>query len=264
MNEETREQLRSLRLPGFIQALEEQQGSSQYADLSFEERLSFLIQKECLRRDNQRLQIRLRSAKLKQAATLDQVDFSVARGLNKKKFLELAELSWVANHHNLMIVGPTGVGKSFLASALGDQACKQGMTARYSKTSALLTDLLSAKADGSFTRLSAALARTDLLIIDEWLREPLSEAHAREILDLLDDRFRKSSTLFATQFPVTEWYRLIKDPTIAEAILDRVVHDSLRIELKGESMRKLTSKVVQQEHSGVGKGAASSLRSDNP
>jgi DNA replication protein DnaC len=225
--------------------MEEQQESPRYADLSFEERLGFLVQKECSRRETLKLQRRLKNAKLKQTATLDQIDFTVQRGLVKSKFMELAELQWVAKHHNLMIVGPTGVGKSFLASSLGDKACKDGLSVRYIKTSALLSELLGAKADGSFSKLSAALARTDLLIVDEWLREPLSESHAREILDLLDDRFRKSSTLFATQFPVAEWYRLIKDPTLAEAILDRVMHDSLRIELKGESMRKLTSKVTQ-------------------
>lgn len=244
MNEQIREQMRSLRLPGMIQALQEQNENPRYSDLPFEERLAFLLQKECLRRDNHRLTRRLKSARLKQAATIDQVDFTVARGLNKKKFLELAELEWVTKHHNLMLVGPTGVGKSFLASALGDQACKRGFTVRYIKTSTLISDLLSSKADGSYTKLAPALARVDLLIIDEWLREPLSELHAREILDLLDDRFRKTATLFATQFPVAEWYRLIKEPTLAEAILDRLVHDSLRIELKGESMRKLTSKVA--------------------
>ena len=245
MNEQTREQLRTLRLPGFIQALDEQQESRHYTDLPFEERLLLLVQKECLRRKNHQIQTRLKSAKLKQAATLDQVDFSVPRGLNKKKFLELAELDWVTKRHDLIIVGPTGVGKSFLASALGNGACMHGISVRYIKTSALLSDLLSAKSDGSYTKLTAARARTELLIIDEWLRDPLSDVHAREILDLLDDRFRKSSTLFATQFPVAEWYKLIKDPTLAEAILDRVIHDSLRIEFKGESMRKLTSKVTR-------------------
>lgn len=243
MNQQLTEQLRSLRLVGFIQGLQEQQESASYRDLPFEERLAFLAQKECLRRDNGRLVRRLRLAQLKQAATLEQVDYSVSRGLNKKKFLELAQLAWVSTHHNLLILGPTGVGKSFLASVLGDQACKQGFTVRYFKTSTLVSELLAAKADGSFPKFSAALARTNLLIIDEWLRDPLSESHARELLDLLDDRFRASSTLFATQFPVAEWYKLIKEPTLAEAILDRVVHDSHRIELKGESMRKLTSKL---------------------
>lgn len=243
MNEQIREQLHTLRLPGFIQALEEQLGSAHYTELTFEERLTFLVQKEFSRRDNQKLLRRLKNAKLKQAATLDQVDFSVQRGLQKKKFLELSELHWIAKHHNLMIVGPTGVGKTFLASALGNHACMRGHTVRYVKTSLLVSELLGAKADGSFSKFSAMLAKTDLLIVDEWLREPLSESHSREILDLLDDRFRRSSTLFATQFPVAEWYRLITDPTLAEAILDRVMHDSLRIELKGESMRKITSKL---------------------
>ena len=245
MNEQVREHLRMLRLPGFIQALDEQLGNTRYQDLSFEERLTFLVQKEFQRRDNQRLSRRLKLAKLKQAATIDQIDFAVQRGMHKKKFLELAQLEWLTKHHNLMIVGPTGVGKTFVASALGNHACMQGYTVRYAKTSTLVAELLGAKADGSYLKLSSTLARTDLLIVDEWLREPLSESHAREILDLLDDRFRKASTLFATQYPVAEWYRLIKDPTLAEAILDRVMHDSLRIELKGESMRKITSLISQ-------------------
>ena len=243
MKEQTIEQLRTLRLPGFIQALLEQQEQKMYADLSFEERLAFLVQKECLRRDNLRLQQRLKSAKLKQSATISEVDFTVQRGLHKKKFLELAELQWVSLHHNLIISGPTGVGKSFLASALGDQACKHGFTARYCKTADLVSDLLAARADGSFKKFTAAMARTDLLLVDEWLREPILEPHARELLDLFDDRFRKASTIFITQLPVSGWYKLIKDPTIAEAILDRIVHDSLRLELKGDSMRKITSKV---------------------
>jgi len=241
------EQLRSLRLGGFIQALLEQQESTHYHDLPFEDRLGFLVQKECLRRDNRRLTQRLNAARIKQSASLDQVDFTVSRGLNKKKFMELSQLDWIVKHHNLTIVGPTGVGKSFLASPLADQACKLGYSARYFKTSTLISDILSAKADGSYPKLTASLSRFDLLIIDEWLREPLEEAEAREILDLLDDRFRKSSTLFATQFPIQEWYRLIKEPTLSEAILDRIVHDSLRIELKGESMRKLTSAIKPTE-----------------
>lgn len=257
MNEQIREHLRILRLPGFIQALDEQQGSATYADLTFEERLTFLVQKEFLRRDNQRLQARLKNAKLKQTATIDQIDFAVQRGLKKNKFLELTQLQWVAKHHNLMIVGPTGVGKTFLASALGNHACMQGYSVRYAKTSTLISEMLAAKADGSYSKLATAMARTNLLIIDEWLREPLIDSHAIAIADLLDDRFRKASILFATQLPVAEWYRLIKDPTLAEAILDRVMHDSIRIDLSGDSMRKITSQVAQD------KERSTSLRSDN-
>jgi len=247
MNEQMLEQLRSLRLGGFVQALLEQQESTHYHDMPFEDRLGFLVQKECLRRDNRRLTQRLNAAKIKQTATLDQVDFTVGRGLNKKKFMELANHDWIVKHHNLTIVGPTGVGKSFLASALADQACKLGYSARYFKTSALISEILAAKADGSYPKLTASLARFDLLIIDQWLREPLDDTEAREILDLLDDRFRKASTLFATQFPVTEWYKLIKEPTLAEAILDRIVHDSLRIQLMGQSMRQITSSIKETE-----------------
>lgn len=250
MNEQLREQLRLLRLPGFIEALDEQLRNNSYGDLSFEERMTFMVERECLRRDNQRLNRRLKTAELLKAATLDQVDFVIQRGLPKKKFLELAELHWLTQHHNLIIVGPTGAGKSFLASVLGDQACKRGFAVRRMKTAKLIEEIASAKADGSYPKFNTALARTELLIIEEWLREPLSEQKAGEILDLIDDRFRNSSLLLTTQFPVDDWYQRIKEPTLAEAMLDRLIHDSFRLELHSDlSVRDLTSKVPKDERS---------------
>lgn len=254
--QQTLDKLRELRLGGFVAALLEQSQSKHYQELSFEERLGFLVEKEYTRRENQRLNTRLRNAKLKQSASLEQVDFGVSRGLEKAKFLELGECRWVSNRHNLILLGPTGVGKSFLACVLGDQACKVGYTVRYIKVQELLSELLQARADGSFATFWGKLQKTSLLIIDEWLRDPLSAADAREILDLLDERYRKASCIFATQLPVADWYRHIADPTLAEAMLDRIVHDSLRLELQGESMRKLTTKLKSK------KGEDASLRSD--
>ena len=255
--QQTLEKLRDLKLGGFVAGLLEQSQSKHYQDLAFEERLGFLVERECSRRENLRLATRLRKAKLKQAATLDQVDFTVPRGLLKTKFLELAQCQWVQNCHNLVLLGPTGVGKSFLACVLGDQACKLGYAVKYIKTQQLLSDLLQARADGSFSTLWRQLSKFSLLIIDEWLRDPLSQVDAREILDLLDERYRKASCLFATQLPIVDWYRYFADPTLADAILDRVVHDSLRTELQGESMRKLTSNIKDSEKTGK-----TSLRSD--
>jgi DNA replication protein DnaC len=237
------QKLQELKLNGFIQALREQQESTKYQDLSFEERFGFLVDKEYNRRQNVRLQRRLYEAKLKQASTVENIDFLTHRKLDKKIFLELAGCTWINNKHNLFITGPTGIGKSFLACALADKACRLGLKAHYIKAAELVTQLLIAKADGSYPRLAQKLAKTNLLIIDEWLLDPLPQSHAREILDLLDDRFRKASTIFVSQFSVSDWHKNIQDPTLADAILDRIIHDAFRLELSGESMRKLTANI---------------------
>lgn len=245
--QQTTEQLRTLKLHGLLEAWDEQQSLPSYHDLSFDERFALLVEREYLRRQNQRLQRRLKQATLPINVTLDTVDFDVARGLKKLQFLELAQGKWVQDSLSLILLGPTGVGKSFLACVLADHLCKQGYSVRYIKTADLLMQLHIAKADGSYPKLRRQLATYDLLILDEWLRDPLNLNQAREILDLLDDRFRKASCLFATQVPVNNWHPQIQDPTLADAILDRIIHDATRITLKGESMRKLTSKLQTQK-----------------
>lgn len=166
--------------------------------------------------------------------------------MKKTQFLEWAQGQWLSQHLNLIFMGPTGVGKTFLACVLADHLCKQGYNVRYFKTAELLSELKFAKVDGSFPKLRKQLAAFDLIILDEWLRDALSPNDAREVLDFLDDRYRRSSCLLATQFPVNQWHPQIQDPTLADAILDRLVHDSLRLTLKGESMRKLTSPLQGQ------------------
>lgn len=245
--QQTTEQLRDLKLHGLLEAWEEQQTLPSYHDLSFDERLALLVEREYLRRQNQRLQRRLKQAKLPIAVSLDTVDFDVARGLKKLQFLELSQGKWIQENLSLILLGPTGVGKSFLACVLADHLCKQGHSVRYIKTSDLLLQLNIAKADGSYPKLRRQLAAYDLLVLDEWLRDPLNINQAREILDLLDDRYRKTSCLFATQVPINNWHPQIQDPTLADAILDRIIHDATRITLKGESMRKITSKLKSQK-----------------
>lgn len=245
INAETLARLRAFHLPGFIQALIEQRESSSYRELSFEERLALLIEAEHSRRIAQRIERKLKAADLLTHATIDQVDFSVARGLSRTAFLELAAGTWLSQAHHLIITGPTGSGKTFIASALATNVCRKAMAVKYMRAHEWLGELLLARSKGTYQKLRSQLAKLNLLIIDEWLREPLPAAHAREFLDLFDDRYRKSSCLIISQIPVQDWHSQIHDPTLADAILDRLVHDSLRIELSGESMRKRTSQLTQ-------------------
>jgi DNA replication protein DnaC len=245
--QQTLEQLKELKLNGFVEAWQEQRSQPTYHNLSFDERLALLVEREFLRRQQLRQQRRLKQAKLFVGAAMADVDFEVPRGLKKTQFLEWSQGKWLAERLNLILVGPTGTGKTFLSCVLADNLCKQGHPVRYLKTAELVLELKLAKADGSFPRLRKRLAAFELIILDEWLRDPLPMADAREILDFLDDRYRRSSCLFATQFPVNQWHQQIQDPTLADAILDRIVHDSLRLALKGESMRKLTSKLKPEK-----------------
>jgi DNA replication protein DnaC len=249
MNPSTVEQLKALHLSGMLEAWSEQQTRSTYHDLGFDERFSLLVEREHHRRAQQKLQRRLKQAQLSTTASVADIDFSVSRGLVKAKFLELAGGQWVHEHLNLMMVGPTGVGKTFLASVLANSCCTLGQTVRYIRSADLLMELKLARADGSLPKLQRQLATFNLLVLDDWLRDPLPPQDARDLLDLLDLRYRKASCLFATQLPVEGWHGQIADPTLADAMLDRIVHDSLRCVLSGESMRKLTSKLHTQPKS---------------
>jgi len=243
MIEQTIEKLKEMRLSTFARALCAQMESSQYSAMTFDERLSFLVDEEFLARENRRLERNLRQAKLKQSVSVEDIDFDTPRGLKRTQIMEFAECNWITQNHSLIITGPTGAGKSFLACALGDKACKLGLKVHYTKTSDLARKLVVARADGSYPTLINRLVKTQLLIVDEWLRDPLDQELARELLDLIDDRFRKASFIFISQLPVADWHKHIDDPTLADAILDRVIHDSHRVALSGESMRKQTALV---------------------
>jgi len=233
--------LSQLRLSGFRAALEEQLHSPHYAELSFEERLGLLLDVEVTRRANNRLQQRIRAARFPLQATIEDLDLSARRGLKRADVLQLAQSEWVGRHLNLLVLGATGAGKSYLASALGRAACQADYKVRYQRTSRLLHALELARADGSYPQLLRTLARTHLLIFDDWLRDPLSRSQARELLEILDDRYGRSATMVATQIPVADWHSRIPDPTLSDAILDRLIHNAYRLELQGESMRKVHS-----------------------
>jgi DNA replication protein DnaC len=235
------DKLTQLRLPGIRSGLEEQLQNPQYAELSFEDRLGLLVDLECTRRADNSLHRRIKTARFTLPATIEDLDLSPARGLDRGLILELAQGEWIRRHLNILVLGPTGAGKSYMACALGHAACRQGFSVRYQRTSRLLHEIMLSHADGSYPKLLTKLARVQLLIFDDWLRDPLTPSQARDLLEILDDRYSRSSTLVATQIPVEDWHAQFPDPTLGDAILDRLVHNSYRLELKGESMRKAYS-----------------------
>ena len=232
------ENLTRLRLPGFREGLKEQWENPHYAELSFEERLGMLVDRECTRRDNSTRERRTKAARFLLPASIEDLDLSPARGLERAFVLELTQGEWIRRHLNILVLGPTGAGKSYLACALGQAACRQGFPVRYHRTSRLLHEIMLSHADGSFPKLLATMARVPLLILDDWLRDPLSVSQTRDVLEIIDDRYGRASTLVATQVPVEEWHARLPDPTLGDAILDRLIHNAYRLELRGESMRK--------------------------
>jgi DNA replication protein DnaC len=244
------DKLTQLRLPAFREGLQEQIHNPQYTQLAFEERLAMLVDQECTSRTDRRVQCRTQAAAFPFPALIEDMDFSASRGLDRRFVLELAQCSWIDNHLNVIVAGPTGAGKTFLACAFGQSACRCNFTVRYFRTSRLLQQIAHAHLDGSYSNLLTRLARTDLLIFDDWMRDPITLPQAQELLEILDDRFGRSSTLVATQVPVAEYHARFPDPTLADAILDRLVHNAHRLNLVGESQRK-TRSTVRMPSSGV-------------
>ena len=241
------DKLTKLGLSGFRNALEEQLQSPHYAELSFEERLGLLVDIETTRRANNCLRRRVRAARFPLSATMEDLDLSAKRGLKRGQVLQLAQSEWVSHHLNLLILGATGAGKTYLACALGRAACQAGFKVRYERTSRLLQSLELAHADGSYPQLLRTLARIHLIIFDDWLRDPLSRSQARDLLEILDDRYGCSATVVVTQVPATDWHIRVPDPTLSDAILDRLIHNAYHLELQGESMRKVFSPLHEND-----------------
>lgn len=235
-------QLTALRLSGLKEALIDQISNTQYAELDFLERLSLLLDEELLQRKNRKLDRRIKAAKFKEPARLADLDINTSRGLDKGEIHYLGKCEWLLEAQNIIITGPTGVGKTYLASALGHNACKHDFSVRYFKTSRLLDQIKLAKADGSWSKMLDSLARVSLLILDDWFRDPLSQDQIRDLLEMFDDRWQNGSVIMVSQLPVENWHEALKDPTLADAILDRVIHNSYKIKMKGESRRKLLGK----------------------
>ena len=232
------ERLRGLGLGAMAEAFRELQHNAAGAELSREDWLGLLIDREVSARENKRLDRRLRFARLRQSAVIEDTDFRAPRGLDRAMLQKLTDCSWIRDSQHLLIGGPTGVGKSWLACALGHKACREGFSVLYKRAPRLFADLATARGEGRLARLMTSLERTRLLIIDDWGPEPLTAEQRRDLLEIVEDRYDKASLLITSQVPVNRWHEVIGDPTIADAILDRIVHRAHRIELKGDSLRK--------------------------
>ena len=244
----TLDKLQTLKFTGMATALAEQMKMPDIDELTFEERLGLLIDREITERENRRLSSRLRRARLKHNAALEDIDYRHPRGLDKSLIQSLAACRWVKEHLNVLITGPTGVGKTWLACALAHKACREGYTAQYLRLPRLLQAMTIAKGDGRYPKLMASLAKTEVLILDDWGLAKLTAEYRRDLLEILEDRHGTRSTLATSQLPIEKWHDMIGDPTLADAILDRLVHNAYKINLKGESMRKRRAKLTRTTH----------------
>ena len=239
MNDIVIEQLRSLRMSQFANALElQRQQPTTFDELGFEERLTLLLDHELIERENARVKRLRRQAKLRLDAPPEKLNYGVERGLIKSVLAPLISGNYLQLKQNILITGKTGCGKTYLACALGEQGCRQQYRVRYYRLGRLLDELIAGRVDGSYLRLMNQLSKIDLLILDDWGLEKMNARQASELLEVIEDRYQVNSTIIASQVPIKEWHQLINNPTIADALLDRLVHNSHKIDLDGESQRK--------------------------
>jgi len=237
----TIEKLYSMRLTGMAEAIRRQMQDPEISQLSFEERLALLVDQQWDWRQNKAFGRRLKKARFKTAAAVEDIDYRHPRRLDRQLIRSLSACDWVRQHHNLIVTGPCGVGKSFIAEALAQKAVREGFTSLYVRAPRLFRDLAVARADGSFGKLLDRIARIDVFLVDDWAMAPLVDSERRDFLEICDDRYTTRSTILTSQVPIAQWHDQIGDPTVADSILDRLVHNAHRLELQGESIRKTKS-----------------------
>jgi DNA replication protein DnaC len=242
LTNQTIEKLRALKLTGMLKALEEQMAQEGITELDFLERFGLLVDREIAQRENRRLKTRLRAAKLRESASMEDINYRHPRGLERSLMASLGSCTWISSARNVIITGATGVGKTYIACALAQKAMREGFSALYRRTPRLLRDLSVARVDGSYHKTMTALAKSHLLVLDDWGLSTLNSDQEKDLLEIIEDRHGLKSTVITSQLPVEAWHQQMANPTIADAILDRVVHNAYRINLSGESMRKVYAK----------------------
>jgi DNA replication protein DnaC len=241
LNQPTIEKLTAMKLSAMANAFADQMQRPDMASLSFEERFGLIVDFQMTELENRRMQNRLRTAKLRLSASIEDLDLRQGRGLDRALILSLAQNQWVSHHHNILVTGPTGAGKSYLACALAQKACRDGHTVLYQRLPRLLHDIAVARLDGRYHKLMAPIGKCEVLVLDDLLISPLTTEDQRELLEIVEERYDRKATIVTSQLPIKAWYNAMQDPTLADAILDRLVHNAYKLELKGESMRRKRS-----------------------
>jgi DNA replication protein DnaC len=247
LNQPTLDKLQSLKLHGMADAFRAQLETAQSSSLSFEERFAMLVDQQWLWKENRALARRLRSARLKEKGVVEDIDYQHPRGLDRKLIRTLATSEWVRQHQHILLLGPTGTGKTWLACALAQKACRDGFTILHKRAAELFRELAVAHVDGSFGRLLTRLSRIDILVLDDFAMAPLKDSERRDFLEICDDRYQRRSLILTSQMPLAHWHEQIGDVSVADSILDRVVHNAYRLELNGESMRKKRGHKPEEE-----------------
>ena len=239
LTQPTIEKLHAMRLSAMARAFQEQTANPNMAQLSFEERFGLIVDQQMTEMEDRRMQSRLKSAKLRLSATVEDLDFRPSRNMDRSMIMSLAQNQWVRSHQNILVTGPTGAGKSYLGCALAQKACRDGHTTVYQRLPRLLNELAVARHDGRYFRIMASLIKCEVLVLDDLLIAPISRNDQRELLEIVEERYDRKSTIVTSQLPVKAWHDSMEDPTLADAILDRLVHNAHKVDLDGDSMRKI-------------------------
>jgi DNA replication protein DnaC len=247
LNQPTLEKLQTMKRQGMADAFRAQRETTHSSSLAFEERFAMLVDQQWLWKENRALARRLRSARLKEKGVVEDIDYQHPRGLDRKLIRTLATSEWVRQHQHILLLGPTGIGKTWLACALAQKACRDGFTILHKRAAELFRDLAVAPVDGSFGRLLTRLSRIDMLVLDDFAMAPLKDSERRDFLEICDDRYQRRSLILTSQMPLAHWHEQIGDVSVADSILDRVVHNAYRLELNGESMRKKRGRQPEEE-----------------